>query len=122
MLYEQGTSPDDLQFLLDGRVRSTVDADGHVSQTEIDPPAALAFEEVMEGAPAASTITAVDRAICLAVRSEQVLALLAENPDLVHGLLRMAIERENGEAWRGVMRAAVGPVEGGAVDRPAAAG
>ena len=113
VLYEQGTSPDDLQFLLDGRVRSTVDADGHVSQTEIDPPAALAFEEVMEGAPAASTITAVDRAICLAVRSEQVLALLAENPDLVHGLLRMAIEREDGEAWRGVMRAAVGPVEGG---------
>ena len=57
VLYQQGTSPDDLQFLLDGRVRSTVDADGHVSQTEIGPPAALAFEEVMEGAPAASTMT-----------------------------------------------------------------
>ena len=44
--------------------------------------------------------------------------MLAENPDLVHGLLRMAIERENGEAWRGVMRAAVGPVEGGASTDP----
>jgi CRP-like cAMP-binding protein len=104
VLYEQGATPDDLQFLLEGTVRRSVDEDGRVSRTDLHPPAPLAFDEVMEGAPSAATITAIDRAICLALRSEQVLALLAENADLVQGLLRMAIEREDGHAWRGVVR------------------
>jgi CRP-like cAMP-binding protein len=84
------------------------DENGRVSREEIQAPAPLAFEEVMEGAPSAATVTAVDRAICLALRNEQVLGLLAENPDLVQGLFRMAIERENGEAWRGVIRSGAG--------------
>ena len=73
VLYEQGATPDDLQFLLDGTVQRAVDDDGHVSRVEVQPPAPLAFEEVMEGAPSAATVTAVDRAICLALRNEQVL-------------------------------------------------
>jgi len=113
MLYEQGATPDDLQFLLDGTVQQSVQADGQVSRTDVQAPAPLAFDEVMEGTPSASTVTAIDRAICLALRNEQVLALLAENPDLVHGLLRMAIEREDGEAWRGVIRPRARPADGG---------
>jgi CRP-like cAMP-binding protein/HEAT repeat protein len=104
VLYEQGATPEDLQFLLDGAVQRAIQHDGAVSRTDLQPPAPLAFDEVMEGAPCAATFTAVDRAICLALRNEQVLALLSENADLVQGLFRMAIERENGDAWRGVVR------------------
>jgi AAA family ATP:ADP antiporter len=104
VLYEQGVTPDDVQFLLDGSVHRAVGADGDAVRAEISPPAALAFDEVMEGAPSTATVTAVDRAICLALRNEQVLALLAENAELVHGFLRMAIERDTGSAWRGVLR------------------
>ena len=104
VLYTQGATPDDLQFLLDGAVQRSVEDDGRVSRVELQSPAALAFDEVMEGAPSAATITAMDRAICLALRNEQVLGLLAENADLVQGLFRMAMERENGAALRGVVR------------------
>ena len=104
VLYTQGATPDDLQFLLDGAVQVSVDDKGRVSRIELESPAALAFDEVMEGAPSTATITAMDRAICLALRNEQVLGLLAENADLVQGLFHMAMERENGAALRGVVR------------------
>jgi AAA family ATP:ADP antiporter len=104
VLYTQGATPDDLQFLLDGAVQVSVDDNGRVSRIELESPAALAFDEVMEGAPSTATITAMDRAICLALRNEQVLGLLAENADLVQGLFHMAMERENGAALRGVVR------------------
>jgi ATP:ADP antiporter, AAA family len=107
VLYEQGVTPDDVQFLLDGTVHRAIGGDGDALRTEISPPAALAFDEVMEGAPSTATVTAVDRAICLALRNEQVLALLAENAELVHGFFRMAIERDNGSVWRGVLRGVV---------------
>ena len=104
VLDEQGVTPEDVQFLLDGSVHRAIGADGDAVRAEISPPAALAFDEVMEGAPSTATVTAVDRAICLALRNEQVLALLAENAELVHGFFRMAIERDTGSAWRGVLR------------------
>jgi ATP:ADP antiporter, AAA family len=107
VLYEQGVTPEDVQFLLDGSVHRAIGADGDAVQAEISPPAALAFDEVMEGAPSTATVTAIDRAICLALRNEQVLALLAENAELVHGFFRMAIERDTGSAWRGVLRGVV---------------
>ena len=111
VLYTQGATPDDLQFLLDGGVQVSVDDTGRVSRIELESPAALAFDEVMEGAPSTATITAMDRAICLALRNEQVLGLLAENADLVQGLFHMAMERENGAALRGVIRGVGGHPE-----------
>jgi ATP:ADP antiporter, AAA family len=111
VLYTQGATPDDLQFLLDGAVQVSVDDTARVSRIELESPAALAFDEVMEGAPSTATITAMDRAICLALRNEQVLGLLAENADLVQGLFHMAMERENGAALRGVIRGVGGHPE-----------
>jgi len=104
LLYEQGTHPDDLQFLLDGSVSRR--AEGEPPQ-DLVPPAALGFEEVLEGAPAAATIRAVQRAICLALRNEQVLQLLAENAELAQGLFRMVLERSGGDRWGGVARRTV---------------
>jgi CRP-like cAMP-binding protein len=107
VLYDQGVTPEDVQFLLDGTVQRATAGDEDAAQTEVAAPAALAFDEVMEGAPSAATVTAVDRAICLALRNEQMLALLAENAELVHGFFRMAIERDDGSAWRGALRGVV---------------
>jgi CRP-like cAMP-binding protein len=110
LLYEQGGTPDDVEFLLDGRVHEVRTAAGESAARDLDAPAALAFDEVLEGAPATATVKAVDRAICLALRSEQVLALLSENTELAQGLFRMVLERQASSAWQGVVR--------GVVERP----
>jgi AAA family ATP:ADP antiporter len=104
VLLEQGGRPDDLQFLLDGAVSRRA---GDEPATELAPPAALGFEEVLQGTAAAATVRAVRRAICLALRNEQVLQLLAENADLAQGLFRMLLERSGGDRWGGVARKVV---------------
>ena len=104
LLYEQGTHPDDLQFLLDGSVSRRVEG---AAPQDVTPPAALVFEEVLEGAPASATMRAVHRAICLALRNEQVLQLLAENAELAQGFFRMVLERSGGDRWGGVARRSV---------------
>jgi ATP:ADP antiporter, AAA family len=107
VLFQQGASADDLEFLLDGRVHETRVSDDGTQSRDVDAPAPLAFEEVVEGSPAHATVAAVDRAICLALRSEQVLGLLSENVDLAQGLFRTVMEREPAQAWRGVVRGVV---------------
>jgi CRP-like cAMP-binding protein len=103
-LYEPGQKAEDLELLLDGKVTRSDPATPDRPPVDVEAPAALAFEEVIEGAPIAGSIRAVDRAICLALRSEQVLGLLSENVELAQGLFRMVLEREAGSVWRGVVR------------------
>jgi CRP-like cAMP-binding protein len=107
VLYRRGTPAEDLQFLLDGKVSYAGGSQEGRHATEIEAPAPLAFEEVIEGAPMTATITALDFAICLSLRSEQVLALLSENAELAEGLFRMVLEQESSERWRGVVRGLV---------------
>jgi hypothetical protein len=90
--------------------------DGRTVTTDIDAPAALAFDEVIEGVPARTTVTAVDRAICLALRSDQMLGLLSENSELAQGLFRLLLERPEGAAWQAVVR---GTLEHAGSIRPA---
>ncbi|MFA5908597.1 MAG: Npt1/Npt2 family nucleotide transporter [Vicinamibacterales bacterium] len=86
-LYQRGTRPTSVQFLLDGRVQST----GASGVTEIAAPAPLAFEAVLEGAPMTTSVTAVDRVITLALTNDEFLALLSENVELAEGLFRSLI-------------------------------
>ena len=88
-LYERGTAPSSLQFLLDGHVTSS----GGDGPQELSAPAAMAFEEVLEGAPMRTTITARDRVITLALTTDEFLALLSENAELAEGIFRMLIQR-----------------------------
>jgi hypothetical protein len=76
-------------------------ADGR--RERIEAPAPIGFFEVLEGVPGRSTVRAEDRAICLALRSEQWLGLLSENTELAQGLFRLVLEREAAQAWRGVV-------------------
>lgn len=106
-LYAQGAQPEDLQFLLDGSVTVSNTADGRTVTTEIGAPAALAFDEVIEGVAARTTVKAVDRAICLALRADQLLALLSENSELAQGLFRMLLEQPEGQTWQGVVHGVI---------------
>ena len=46
----------------------------------------------------------MNRAICLALRSDQLLGLLSENSELAQGLFRMLLERPEGASWQAVVR------------------
>ena len=85
---ERGEPAASIQFLLDGRV-SVARAIGTI---EVAAPAALGFEELLEGAPMASTITAAERSISLSLTADEFLALLSENVELAEGIFRMLIE------------------------------
>ena len=103
-LHEQGVPPVALEFLLDGAVSRT--ADGETAR-QVTPPAALGFDEILEGAPAGATARAEERAICLELREEDFLGLLSENVDLVQGVFRMLLDRNSGSIWKSVIRGSV---------------
>jgi AAA family ATP:ADP antiporter len=106
VLYHKHTPATTLQFLLDGKV--AVDGDGapgspSASSTEITAPGALAFDEVLEGRPSAGDSRAIDRAICLALDTDEFYSLLSDNTMIAQGLFRMLLGREAAGAWRGVL-------------------
>jgi CRP-like cAMP-binding protein len=90
-LYERGELASHIQLLLDGRVTITGSGASH----DVTAPAALGFEELLEGSPMTSTIVAAEPTITLAIRSEEFLALLSENVELAEGIFRMLIESRN---------------------------
>jgi AAA family ATP:ADP antiporter len=101
VLYQQGAPADDIQFLLDGKVSVT---QKDARPVELQAPAALNFEEALEGSPSASTIRAVDVAICLALNVEEFMTLLSDNTLLAQGLFRMLMAKPSVTGWRTVVR------------------
>jgi AAA family ATP:ADP antiporter len=83
-VYARGEAVTSIQFLLDGRVS---EAGGH----DIEAPAVLGFEQLLEGSPMPSAITATERAITLTLSADEFLALLSENVELAEGIFRMLI-------------------------------
>jgi ATP:ADP antiporter, AAA family len=98
-LGRHGDQLDEVQFLLDGRVRLSID-DGTLKESCA--PAALAFEEMLEGSPLRHTIRTVDPAICLVLSGEQFRTMLSDNSLLVQGLVRMLLAVPTAERWRTV--------------------
>ena len=85
ILYQAGATPETIHILLDGRVSCRSSA-GTVR--EIEAPAALAFQEVLETRPIGETARTADTAICLDLSGEEFRALLADDTELVQGLFR----------------------------------
>lgn len=83
-VFESGDTAGSLQFLLDGTV-------GVIGGADIAAPAALGFEELLEGSPIGATIIAKERSITLALTADEFLALLSENVELAEGIFRMLI-------------------------------
>jgi CRP-like cAMP-binding protein len=101
---ERGATPTTVEFLLDGRV-SAIDATG--AHREIAAPAAVAFEEVIEGAAMRATVTSVSPVISLSLTTDEFLALLSENVQLAEGIFRLLLERQPG--WQTVVHSRVAP-------------
>ncbi len=101
VLYRESSLPDNLQFLLDGRVVAKPIAGGG---REIGSPAALAFQEVLEARPMPETVSTIDPAICLALESDQYRTMLADNTELVEGLFTMLCGTEASHPGRSVFR------------------
>jgi len=86
LLCQEALVPESVQFLLNGHVAVTRPG-GETRQ--IEAPAVLAFQEVLEERPMAETVRSADMSVCLTLTSEEIQALLADNSDLVPGLFQM---------------------------------
>jgi len=106
VLYEAGRPVESLQCLLDGRV-STARPDGIA--TEIEAPAVLGFEGVIEGSPARRNIRAVETCITLSLTTEEFLSLLSENVEIAQGIFRLLIDRRGRPGWHTILHGEIGP-------------
>ena len=102
-LYQEGTAPHALQFLLDGEAAVTLKS---APIGSIAPPAAIAFEEVVQGAAMGETIRTTTRAITLSLSRDECRTLLAENTDLVQGLFRTIVTDASFTGQRTLLRGA----------------
>ena len=90
LMREEGSVPSNLHLLLDGVVVATGRESG---AREINPPAALDFEEALGGGLMSETVKTTERVVSIALSAEQLQTLLADNTDLVQGLFRTLAER-----------------------------
>ncbi len=113
LVYSEGITPEDVQFLLAGAVVRTAAPD---SEQVIRAPVPLDFHEFLEGKPIAAAVRASERSICLSLTRLDVQALLAGSCGLVEGFLRMLCGYMPAEIGDPVVRGA------GVSSLPAAAG
>ena len=104
-LFTEDIVPDAIQVLLDGKVAT---ATRGVGAREIEPPALLGFEGVLEGSPMGETIRTVEPSVLLKIRGEDGLALVGDNTHLVQGLFRTIAERTGTARERAVVRRTAG--------------
>jgi AAA family ATP:ADP antiporter len=86
LLCQESLVPESVQFLLNGRV--AVMRAGRETR-QIEAPAVLAFQEVLEERPMAESVKTTDMAVCLTLTSEEIQVLLADNSNLAPGLFQM---------------------------------
>jgi ATP/ADP translocase/HEAT repeat protein/CRP-like cAMP-binding protein len=102
--YQAGSPPDSLHFLIDGEVDED-NGEGQPSRRRA--PTVLAFEEILEGTPARSTVRAVEVAISLSLTREEFLTLLSDNIELANGLFKLLLDTRFGSTWRRVVRGCI---------------
>ncbi|HXW05754.1 MAG TPA: Npt1/Npt2 family nucleotide transporter [Vicinamibacterales bacterium] len=98
VLLQEGNVPETSHLLLDGRV-TCARRDGEPPSVEA--PAALGFVEALQGSPMRETVRTTGLAVSLALTTEELRTLLADNTDLVSGLFATLAERA-GSADRSV--------------------
>jgi AAA family ATP:ADP antiporter len=90
VLLQDGSVPDTIHVLLDGRVV----ASGHGSAPfTIDAPAPLGFVQALQGIAMRRSIRTVDATVTLALTVDELRTLLADNTDLVRGLFSTLADR-----------------------------
>jgi CRP-like cAMP-binding protein len=107
VIYQEGLHPDTLQFLMDGEVAIEAGEGEHFETRSA--PAALAFEEMLQGLPVPATMRATDVAIVLSLTREEFLTLLSDNIELTHGLFKMLLDRGDRVSLMPAMRGHLPP-------------
>ena len=96
VLLQEGTVPDMIHILLDGRVTAS---SHEVAPYTIDAPAALGFLQALQGVAmrksirTVETIRTVVTTVTLALTADELRTLLADNTDLVRGLFSTLADR-----------------------------
>ena len=104
-LLHEGTVPDNLHVLLDGRVVATSRRTG---TREITPPATLGFEELLNGNLMSHTVKTLEPCVSLRLGTDDMRTLLADNTDLVRGFFRTLAGRGPKSGERSVMKGDAG--------------
>ena len=99
ILLQEGSVPETIHFLLDGRVTATA---RDAAPYTIDAPATLGFVQALQGVAMRKTIRTVDTTVTLTMTAEELRTLLADNTDLVRGLFATLAERVGPETWRDI--------------------
>lgn len=82
-LIQEGAVPDTIHVLIDGRVTAT----SRSGEPQVfDAPAAPGFTEALQGLPMRHGFRTAERSVTLALATEELRTLLADNTDLVRGL------------------------------------
>ena len=90
VLLQEGTIPDTIHFLLDGRVAAISQ---NAAPYTMDAPATLGFVQALQGVAMRRSIRTVDTTVTLAISAEELRTLLADNTDLVRGLFATLADR-----------------------------
>jgi CRP-like cAMP-binding protein len=101
VVFDEGVPPETLQFLIDGEVAIENGGGPPVARSA---PAALAFEEMLEGTPMPRTMRATDVSVALSLTREEFLTLLSDNIDLAHGLFKMLLDDRSRASYGRAMR------------------
>jgi CRP-like cAMP-binding protein len=89
VLLQEGVVPEAAHVMLEG---TCVARGTGLQAREIDAPAALGFEEVIEGRPMAETVRTSETCVSLSLTADELQSLLADNTDLVEGLFRTLVD------------------------------
>ncbi|MGE3274227.1 MAG: Npt1/Npt2 family nucleotide transporter [Vicinamibacterales bacterium] len=106
-IIEDGRPASEVHVLLEGGV--TVRAADGPASARLAAPAAIGFEEALEGQPFTRTATAATHAVCLTLTTEQLLSLLSENVEIAQGIFRMLLEHGGTADWRTVLHGRLTP-------------
>jgi len=99
-LYRENLIPTSVQILLSGRIVLSRSGE-EISQ--IEAPAVLAFQEILEDRPVAESVRTIEMSVCLTLAGEEIRTLLAEDSNLVSGLFRMLCQ-DSGRARTVVLK------------------
>ena len=90
ILVAEGTTPHMIHLLLDG---TAIASGGAGEPQKFDAPAALGFSEALEGSVALQSVRASGTAVTLALTTDQLRSMLADNTELVRGLFAEISQR-----------------------------
>ena len=89
-LFHPGAAPDHMEFLIEGAVRM-IQPSGSIS--EIEAPAVLGLEDLLQGAPPDVTIRAIEPVVCFRIGAGEFMTMVSGNALLAQSLFQMLLAR-----------------------------